>query len=108
MAWLKRIQNTDGGWGEGGESYALDYKGYEPAPSTASQTAWALLGLMASGEVDAPEVVRAFAIWPKRKRGMGFGQKSASPRPDFRGSFTCAITAIRSSSRCGRWRVIAI
>ena len=46
--WLVAIQNDDGGWGEDGESYKLDYKGYETAPSTASQTAWALLGLMAA------------------------------------------------------------
>ena len=52
VAWLKSIQNTDGGWGEGGESYAMDYAGYRPAPSTPSQTAWALLGLMAAGMVD--------------------------------------------------------
>jgi squalene-hopene/tetraprenyl-beta-curcumene cyclase len=50
--WLKSVQNTDGGWGEGGESYAIDYAGYRPAPSTPSQTAWALLGLMAAGMVD--------------------------------------------------------
>jgi squalene-hopene/tetraprenyl-beta-curcumene cyclase len=52
VAWLKRIQNTDAGWGEGGESYALDYAGYCQAPSTPSQTAWALLGLMAAGLVE--------------------------------------------------------
>jgi squalene-hopene/tetraprenyl-beta-curcumene cyclase len=52
VAWLKRIQNTDGGWGEGGESYSLDYAGYCRAPSTPSQTAWALLGLMAAGLVE--------------------------------------------------------
>ena len=51
--WLIAIQNADGGWGEDGSSYKLDYKGYEPAPSTASQTAWALLGLMATGDIDA-------------------------------------------------------
>jgi squalene-hopene/tetraprenyl-beta-curcumene cyclase len=56
--WLVEIQNPDGGWGENCDSYKLDYKGYEPAPSTASQTAWALLGLMAAGEVDHPAVVR--------------------------------------------------
>jgi len=58
VAWLTRIQNPDGGWGEDGASYKLDYRGYETAPSTASQTAWALLGLMAAGEVDHPAVAR--------------------------------------------------
>src|SRR4029077_178166 len=47
--WLVSIQNADGGWGEDATSYRLDYKGYEGAPTTASQTAWALLGLMAAG-----------------------------------------------------------
>jgi squalene-hopene/tetraprenyl-beta-curcumene cyclase len=56
--WLIAIQNGDGGWGEDGTSYRLDYRGYEKAPSTASQTAWALLGLMAAGEVDHPAVAR--------------------------------------------------
>jgi squalene-hopene/tetraprenyl-beta-curcumene cyclase len=56
--WLISIQNADGGWGEGGESYKLDYRGYEAAPSTASQTSWALLGLMAAGVVDHPAVAK--------------------------------------------------
>jgi squalene-hopene/tetraprenyl-beta-curcumene cyclase len=56
VQWLLSIQNADGGWGEDGVSYKLHYKGHEPAPSTASQTAWALLGLMAAGEVDHPSV----------------------------------------------------
>jgi squalene-hopene/tetraprenyl-beta-curcumene cyclase len=56
--WLASIQNEDGGWGEDAVSYRLDYKGYEKAPSTSSQTAWALLGLMAAGEVESPAVVR--------------------------------------------------
>ncbi len=58
VAWLKRVQNADGGWGESCDSYALDRTGHEPTPSTASQTAWALLGLMAVGETDSPEVER--------------------------------------------------
>ncbi|HKY17317.1 MAG TPA: prenyltransferase/squalene oxidase repeat-containing protein, partial [Rhizomicrobium sp.] len=56
--WLLAIQNPDGGWGENCDSYKLDYQGYELAPSTASQTAWALLGLMAAGAVDHPAVAR--------------------------------------------------
>jgi squalene-hopene/tetraprenyl-beta-curcumene cyclase len=59
--WLTAIQNADGGWGESCASYRLDYSGYEPAPSTASQTAWALLGLMAAGEVDHPAVARGIS-----------------------------------------------
>jgi squalene-hopene/tetraprenyl-beta-curcumene cyclase len=56
--WLVSIQNGDGGWGEDATTYRLDYKGLTPAPSTASQTAWALLALMAAGEVDHPAVAR--------------------------------------------------
>ena len=59
--WLVAIQNADGGWGEDGASYKLDYRGYEQAPSTASQTAWALLGLMAAGEVEHAAVGRGIA-----------------------------------------------
>jgi squalene-hopene/tetraprenyl-beta-curcumene cyclase len=58
VQWLVSIQNPDGGWGEDGTSYKLDYRGYEQAPSTASQTAWALLGLMAAGEVEHAAVGR--------------------------------------------------
>ena len=59
--WLVAIQNGDGGWGEDCDSYALDRKGHTPAPSTASQTAWALIGLMAAGEVEHPAVARGVA-----------------------------------------------
>jgi len=58
VSWLVKIQNSDGGWGEDGSSYKLDYQGHETAPSTPSQTAWAVLGLMAAGEIDHPAVAR--------------------------------------------------
>jgi squalene-hopene/tetraprenyl-beta-curcumene cyclase len=58
VQWLVSIQNRDGGWGEDAVSYRLDYRAYEQAPSTSSQTAWALLGLMAAGEVESPAVAR--------------------------------------------------
>ena len=48
--------------------------GYEPAPSTASQTAWALLGLMAAGEVDHPASgagVEYLIRHTDRKRAVG-------------------------------------
>ena len=56
--WLVSIQNADGGWGEDASSYRLDYRGLEKAPSTASQTAWSLLAMMAAGEVGHPAVHR--------------------------------------------------
>jgi squalene-hopene/tetraprenyl-beta-curcumene cyclase len=58
VAWLASIQNGTGSWGEDATSYRLDYSGFEAAPATASQTAWALLGLMAAGEVGHPAVAR--------------------------------------------------
>jgi squalene-hopene/tetraprenyl-beta-curcumene cyclase len=72
VRWLLSIQNADGGWGEGGESYRLDYKGYEPAPSTASQTAWALLGLMAAGEVDDLAVAKGIRYLVQTQCEDGF------------------------------------
>jgi squalene-hopene/tetraprenyl-beta-curcumene cyclase len=70
--WLLRIQNADGGWGESGDSYRLDYKGFEPAPSAASQTAWALLGLMAAGEADHPALARGIAYLAATQGQDGF------------------------------------
>ncbi|CAN7225308.1 squalene--hopene cyclase [Caballeronia sp. LjRoot29] len=69
--WLISIQNADGGWGEGGESYKLDYRGYEAAPSTASQTSWALLGLMAAGFVDHPAVAKGVQYLQAEQREHG-------------------------------------
>jgi squalene-hopene/tetraprenyl-beta-curcumene cyclase len=66
--WLVAIQNRDGGWGEDCDSYRLDYAGYVAHPSGASQTAWALLGLMAAGETDHPAVTRGVA-WLQQQQG---------------------------------------
>jgi squalene-hopene/tetraprenyl-beta-curcumene cyclase len=76
VAWLTSIQNPDGGWGEDGESYAVDYKGWQPAPSTASQTAWALLALMAAGEVDSPAVERGVSYLRQAQGADGLWAES--------------------------------
>ncbi len=73
--WLLKIQNADGGWGEDGASYKLDYRGYEPAPRTPSQTAWALLGLMAAGEVDHPQVQRGIRYLLDNQAGDGLWEE---------------------------------
>ena len=70
--WLVSVQNPDGGWGEDAVSYRLDYRGLEKAPTTASQTAWALLGLMAAGEVGHPAVARGveYLMATQTKKGL--------------------------------------
>ncbi len=69
--WLMAIQNEDGGWGEDCDSYRLDYAGHQAAPSAASQTAWALLGLMAAGETDGEAVARGIAWLAAHQRADG-------------------------------------
>jgi len=57
VEWMLSRQNADGGWGEDGASYESERKCLCKA-STPSQTSWALMGLMAAGEVDHPAVER--------------------------------------------------
>jgi squalene-hopene/tetraprenyl-beta-curcumene cyclase len=55
VRWLKSVQREDGGWGEDCTTYWEERRG-EVKISTPSQTAWALLALMAVGEVDSDAV----------------------------------------------------
>jgi squalene-hopene/tetraprenyl-beta-curcumene cyclase len=60
VTWLIDHQNDDGGWGEDLRSYVDDaWRGR--GESTASQTAWALLALIAAGEHDHPATERGVA-----------------------------------------------
>jgi squalene-hopene/tetraprenyl-beta-curcumene cyclase len=56
VKWLKSKQREDGGWGEDNASYHDKSLSGTYHFSTAFQTAWAVLGLMAAGEVASPEV----------------------------------------------------
>jgi len=57
VAWLEDHQNEDGGWGEDLRSY-VDPEWAGRGESTASQTAWALLALLAAGRSDTDAVIR--------------------------------------------------
>ncbi|MFH8366960.1 squalene--hopene cyclase [Streptomyces sp. NPDC018031] len=58
VGWLERVQNHDGGWGEDQRSYPEPAGWRGRGASTASQTAWALLALLAAGERDSKAVER--------------------------------------------------
>ncbi|SCD92927.1 squalene-hopene/tetraprenyl-beta-curcumene cyclase [Streptomyces sp. SolWspMP-sol7th] len=60
VSWLGQVQNEDGGWGEDLRSYQ-DTAWHGRGHSTASQTAWALLALLAAGERDSEQVRRGIA-----------------------------------------------
>jgi squalene-hopene/tetraprenyl-beta-curcumene cyclase len=87
VAWLVSIQNPDGGWGESGDSYRLDYHGHEPAESTPSQTAWALLGLMAGGALDHSSVTRGIDYLMKRQNSAGLWDEPNYTATGFPGVF---------------------
>jgi squalene-hopene/tetraprenyl-beta-curcumene cyclase len=59
--WLVSIQREDGGWGEDEESYSGAAPG-RYKESTPSQTAWAVLGLMAGGATGHSATVRGIAF----------------------------------------------
>ena len=103
--WLLSVQNADGGWGEDAASYRLDYKefdkGFDGGPTTASQTAWALLGLMAAGEVENLAVARGVECLMATQTQKACGISNAIPQRAFLGCFICAIMAIPNSSALG-------
>lgn len=60
VEWLRSVQRPEGGWGEGCESYEGGAHGTY-SESLPSQTAWAVLGLMAAGRRDDPAVTKGVA-----------------------------------------------
>jgi squalene-hopene/tetraprenyl-beta-curcumene cyclase len=70
VAWLTAHQNEDGGWGESCASY-VDPALRGVGKSTASQTAWALIGLLAAGGADDEPVRRGIAYLASAQRDDG-------------------------------------
>lgn len=68
--WLKCVQNPDGGWGETCDSYKYpELRGQ--GPSTPSQTAWAIMGLLAGGEGNSPEVSKGVQYLVRTQKADG-------------------------------------
>ena len=116
--WLRSVQNSDGGFGETAASYddvSLKAKG----PSTASQTAWGLIGLLAAGGPDDPAVERAVTwlaehqnadgSWDESEfTGTGFPRVFYLKYHLYRNSFPLYALARYDNLRKGRQRFVAV
>ncbi len=77
VAFLLAKQRYDGGWGEDGRSYWPDQPHGEGPVSTASQTAWAVLALMAAGELRHEAVTRGIGYLLSTQREHGLWDETA-------------------------------
>jgi squalene-hopene/tetraprenyl-beta-curcumene cyclase len=75
VEWLRMMQNPDGGWGETCGSYDdANLRGV--GPSTASQTAWAVMGLLAANDTRSDSLQRGIAYLLKTQRRDGSWDES--------------------------------
>ena len=73
--WIRMVQNPDGGWGETCGSYD-DPRTRGVGPSTPSQTAWALLGLLAAGDDRSDSIAKGVRWLLTRQRPDGSWDES--------------------------------
>jgi squalene-hopene/tetraprenyl-beta-curcumene cyclase len=87
VAWLESVQNDDGGWGEDLRSYD-DPGGWSgKGASTASQSAWALLALLAAGERDSRATERGLRWLARTQRQDGTWDEPYFTGTGFPGDF---------------------
>ena len=83
VEWLRLMQNADGGWGEGNDSYACAPGRRERFASTAYQTAWALLGLLAAGEACSDMARRGAEFLMREQQPDGLWNDPSFTAPGF-------------------------
>lgn len=93
--WLRSIQNADGGWGEDCVSYQQG--SFVPACSTPSQTAWAILGLLAGGDGDSLSVRNGIEYLIHTQRPDGTWEEDLSTGTGFPRVFYLAYHLYRNS-----------
>ena len=81
--WLKSVQREDGGWGEDNYSYHDTSHSGKYRFSTAFQTAWAVLGLIAAGEIHSPEVKAGIDFILRNQQADGVWNDKCFTAPGF-------------------------
>jgi squalene-hopene/tetraprenyl-beta-curcumene cyclase len=82
-AWLKHVRRADGGWGEGCDTYFDPSQRGRGERSTSFHTAWAVLGLMSSGEVHSDSVRRGIDFLLRTQQPNGFWSDPDFNAPGF-------------------------
>ncbi|MGH9631714.1 MAG: squalene--hopene cyclase, partial [Bryobacteraceae bacterium] len=93
--WLRSIQNADGGWGESCASY--NNEAFTTAPSTLSQTAWAILGLLASGDDSSLSIHKGVEYLIETQRRDGTWDEIAATGTGFPKVFYLSYHLYRNS-----------
>lgn len=93
--WLRSVQNADGGWGESCAGY--DEGTFVIAPSTPSQTAWAVMGLIASGDTTSDSVRRGVTCLIDSQREDGTWDEKLATGTGFPGVFYLTYHLYRDS-----------
>lgn len=83
MRWLESVQRPDGSWGESNDSYRDPEMAGEAPAGTVFQTAWAVLGLLASGEGDSLAVRRGIEYLIERQAADGLWEEDWYTAPGF-------------------------
>ena len=83
VEWFIARQNSDGGWGESNDSYDRTHHGEQSFPSTAYQSAWAVLALIAAGERDHPAVRRGVEYLLEHQDERGLWSHPSFTAPGF-------------------------
>ena len=92
--WLRMVQNADGGWGETCASYD-DSSQRGIGPSTPSQTAWAVMGLLAANDTRSDSVARGIAYLLRAQNREGSWEEPATTGTGFPRVFYLIYTLYR-------------
>jgi squalene-hopene/tetraprenyl-beta-curcumene cyclase len=95
LEFIRAYQNRDGGWGESCASY--DENRFVPNPSTPSQTAWALLALLAGGDLRSESLFNGVDYLVRTQRSDGTWEENYSTGTGFPRVFYLAYTDYRNT-----------